>query len=203
MALKMGQKGMITLAKTEFPLITHNLSLDLVNTEIISYDKRHDHIHSEEDLMKWLDKMGEAAPFLNRSSLKKVQEDFSNVSQKILQFRSVLREHFENIAEGREPAPSFVSFLQDQIAAAPFTYEIIDDKLARIPAGNIDDAILSLIAYDALWLIHTKEIKQLKRCANEKCILLFLDKTGRRKWCSMKICGNRQKVSRHQKKTNK
>lgn len=97
---------MITLAKTEFPLITHNLSLDLVNTEIISYDKRHDHIHSEEDLMKWLDKMGEAAPFLNRSALKKVQEDFSNVSQKILQFRSVLREQFEDIAEGGEPAPS-------------------------------------------------------------------------------------------------
>ncbi|MBV2241114.1 CGNR zinc finger domain-containing protein [Bacillus inaquosorum] len=178
------------------PLITQNLSLDLVNTEIISYDKRHDLIQSVKDLMAWLEIMGETAPFLSSFTLPQVQEQL----QRIHQFRAELRKHFERIAEGNEPSLAFISFLQNQIAAAPFSYQVIDDKLVRIPNGKPDDAILSLIAYDALWLIHTKEIQQLKRCANEKCILLFLDKTGRRKWCSMKICGNRQKVSRHQKK---
>ncbi|MDR4433615.1 CGNR zinc finger domain-containing protein [Bacillus tequilensis] len=186
------------MTNAQFPLITHNLSLDLVNTEIISYDKRHDLIQSGKDLMAWLAIMGETAPFLNSLTLQQVQEQL----QSIHQFRAELRKHFERIAEGSEPSQAFISFLQDQIAAAPFSYQIIDDKLARIPNGKPDDSVLSLIAYDALWLIHTKEIKQLKRCANEKCILLFLDKTGRRKWCSMKICGNRHKVSRHQKKMN-
>lgn len=195
-------KGMITLANTQFPLITQNLSLDLVNTEIISYDKRHDLIQSVNHLMEWFDKMGETAPFLHSFTLQQVQEHDSLVLQRIHQFRAELRKHFERIAEGSEPSQAFIPFLQDQIAAAPFSYQIIDDTLARIPNGTLDQSILSLIAYDALWLIHTKEIQQLKRCANEKCILLFLDKTGRRKWCSMKICGNRQKVSRHQKKIN-
>ncbi|MEG7336132.1 CGNR zinc finger domain-containing protein [Bacillus sp. 0102A] len=193
---------MITLANTQFPLITQNLSLDLVNTEIISYDKRHDLIQSEKDLMAWLEIMGETAPFLHSFTLQQVQEHDSLVLQRIHQFRAELRKHFERIAEGSEPSQAFISFLQDQIAAAPFSYQIIVDTLARIPNGTLDQSILSLIAYDALWLIHTKEIQQLKRCANEKCILLFLDKTGRRKWCSMKICGNRQKVSRHQNKIN-
>ncbi|MGD1415530.1 CGNR zinc finger domain-containing protein [Bacillus stercoris] len=189
---------MITMANAQFPLITHNLSVDLVNTEIVSYDKRHELIPSEKDLMTWFEIMGETAPFLSSLTLQEVRGQL----QRIHQFRAELRKHFECIAEGSEPSPAFISFLQDQITAAPFSYQIIDDKLARIPNGKPDDSILSLIAYDALWLIHTKEIQQLKRCANEKCILLFLDKTGRRKWCSMKICGNRHKVSRHQKKIN-
>ncbi|WP_162103619.1 CGNR zinc finger domain-containing protein [Bacillus sp. SKDU12] len=187
------------MANSQFPLITQNLSLDLVNTEIISYDKRQDLIHTEKDLLAWLEIMGETAPFLSSFALQQVQEQL----QRIHRFRAELRKHFERIAEGCEPSQAFISFLQNQIAAAPFSYQVIGEKLARIPNGKLDDSILSLIAYDALWLIHTKEIKQLKRCANEKCILLFLDKTGRRKWCSMKICGNRQKVSRHQKKMNK
>ncbi|MCO4852490.1 CGNR zinc finger domain-containing protein [Bacillus vallismortis] len=190
------------MANTQFPLITQNLSLDLVNTEIISYDKRHDLIQSAAHLMDWFDQMGETAPFLHSVTLQQVQEHSSLVLQRIHQFRAELRKHFERIAEGSEPSQAFISFLQDQIAAAPFSYQLIEDKLARIPNGTLDHSILSLIAYDALSLIHTKEIQQLKRCANEKCILLFLDKTGRRKWCSMKICGNRQKVSRHQKKIN-
>ncbi|WP_439648435.1 CGNR zinc finger domain-containing protein [Bacillus cabrialesii] len=189
---------MITMANAQFPLITHNLSVDLVNTEIVSYDKRHELIPSEKDLMTWFEIMGETAPFLSSLTLQEVRGQL----QRIHQFRAELRKHFECIAEGSEPSPAFISFLQNQITAAPFSYQIIDDKLARIPNGKPDDSILSLIAYDALWLIHTKEIQQLKRCANEKCILLFLDKTGRRKWCSMKICGNRHKVSRHQKKMN-
>ncbi|WP_163580863.1 CGNR zinc finger domain-containing protein [Gracilibacillus saliphilus] len=37
-------------------------------------------------------------------------------------------------------------------------------------------------------------------CANPACILLFIDKRGKRKWCSMKIYVNREKVTRHQKR---
>jgi predicted RNA-binding Zn ribbon-like protein len=36
-------------------------------------------------------------------------------------------------------------------------------------------------------------------CASEDCAWLFLDKTKnkRRRWCDMKICGNRVKARRH------
>lgn len=141
------------MANAQFPLITQNLSLDLVNTEIVSYDKRHDLIQSEKDLMTWFEIMGETAPFLNSFTLQQVQERLHRIHQ----FRAELRKHFERIVEGSEPSQAFISFLQDQIAAAPFSYQIIDGKLARIPNGKPDDAILSLIAYDALWLIHTKK----------------------------------------------
>ncbi|WP_121101274.1 CGNR zinc finger domain-containing protein [Litorimonas taeanensis] len=44
--------------------------------------------------------------------------------------------------------------------------------------------------------------KRIKQCANPSCILTFKDtsKSGRRKWCSMEVCGNRAKVATHYKK---
>lgn len=186
----------------KFPLISNNLPLDLVNTEVVSYGKRHNLIKSKEDLLEWLRLMGKGTPFFNQLTLKKAQDELTTVMvEKILELRSALRENFEKIADGEEPGESFITFLEKKIESAPFTYKILDGKLARIPIGKIDDAIISLIAYEGLSLIYTKKIELMKRCANEECVLLFLDNTGRRKWCSMKICGNREKVSRHLKKT--
>ncbi|MGX4257343.1 CGNR zinc finger domain-containing protein [Bacillus sp. YH3-2-B2] len=186
----------------KFPLISNNLPLDLVNTEVVSYGKRHNLLKSKEDLLEWLRLMSKVTPFFNQLTLKKAQDELTTVMvEKILELRSTLREIFEKIADGEEPGESFITFLEKKIELAPFTYKILDTKLARIPIGNIDDAIISLIAYDGLSLIYTKKINLIKRCANEECVLLFIDNTGRRKWCSMKICGNREKVSRHLKKT--
>lgn len=72
------------MANAQFPLITQNLSLDLVNTEIVSYDKRHDLIQSEKDLMAWFEIMGETAPFLNSLTLQEVRGQL----QRIHQFRA-------------------------------------------------------------------------------------------------------------------
>ncbi|WP_405018597.1 CGNR zinc finger domain-containing protein [Kitasatospora sp. NBC_00070] len=44
---------------------------------------------------------------------------------------------------------------------------------------------------------------RIKRCAHENCILHFFDtsQNGRRRWCSMAVCGNRAKAARHYEKT--
>ena len=35
----------------------------------------------------------------------------------------------------------------------------------------------------------------IRKCGNPACVLFFQDKTGRRRWCSMAVCGNRAKVA--------
>ncbi|MFI4995137.1 MAG: CGNR zinc finger domain-containing protein [Hyphomicrobiales bacterium] len=39
----------------------------------------------------------------------------------------------------------------------------------------------------------------MRRCANEKCLWMFVDesKSGTRRWCQMSACGNRAKARRH------
>ena len=58
--------------------------------------------------------------------------------------------------------------------------------------------ILGLLAWDALGLlIGDLQARTLKSCP--RCGWLFRDisRGGRRRWCSMKTCGNREKVSKH------
>ena len=58
---------------------------------------------------------------------------------------------------------------------------------------------LSGIAEAAAQLVSTFEPARIRRCASGMCSAWFVDtsKAGRRRWCSMALCGNREKASVH------
>ncbi|MFF0199433.1 CGNR zinc finger domain-containing protein [Streptomyces sp. NPDC005017] len=55
-----------------------------------------------------------------------------------------------------------------------------------------------LAARDYLHLLATAP-DRIRSCAHEACVLHFFDtsRNGTRRWCSMAVCGNRAKASRH------
>ncbi|MFF8602552.1 CGNR zinc finger domain-containing protein [Streptomyces sp. NPDC015232] len=57
-------------------------------------------------------------------------------------------------------------------------------------------------ARDYLDLLRTRP-DRIRACAHEACILHFFDtsRNGTRRWCSMTLCGNRAKASRHYART--
>ncbi|GGO86054.1 hypothetical protein GCM10012280_21260 [Wenjunlia tyrosinilytica] len=61
-----------------------------------------------------------------------------------------------------------------------------------------------LAAEDLLQLVERGR-HRIRECANGHCILHFFDtsQNGRRRWCSMAVCGNRAKVSRHYERTKR
>ncbi|EJQ73493.1 CGNR zinc finger domain-containing protein [Bacillus mycoides] len=179
----------------QFPLISGNLSLDLVNTELVRRGQRYDLLITDEDVLEWLHVVKENIPFDNE---KVLQERMNQVTSSILEIREVLRKQFEAIADQHEISNDFIVYLEKQIEKAPFTYKVIEQRLVPIPVGEIEDVLVSLIAFDTLTLIAENKLISLKRCSNPDCVLLFIDKSGKRKWCSMKICGNRKKVAKFQ-----
>ncbi|MCU5656372.1 CGNR zinc finger domain-containing protein [Bacillus mycoides] len=179
----------------QFPLISGNLSLDLVNTELVRRGQRYDLLITDEDVLEWLHVVKENIPFDNE---KVLQERMNQVTSSILEIREVLRKQFEAIADLHEISNDFIAYLEKQIEKAPFTYKVIEQRLVPIPVGEIEDVLVSLIAFDALTLIAENKLISLKRCSNPDCVLLFIDKSGKRKWCSMKICGNRKKAAKFQ-----
>ncbi|WP_144551056.1 CGNR zinc finger domain-containing protein [Peribacillus simplex] len=182
----------------KFPLISGNLSLDLVNTELVSRGQRQDLLLSERDVLDWLAVIeGKNSYWDNQLSLK-INERIQQVFVGILEMRTILRKQFELIADGYMIPDEFIAFLENKIQKSPFTYKLMDQKLVPIPVGEAEDILLSYIAFDTLTLIVENKLSSLKRCSNDDCILLFIDESGRRKWCSMKICGNRKKVARFQ-----
>jgi predicted RNA-binding Zn ribbon-like protein len=58
---------------------------------------------------------------------------------------------------------------------------------------------LATIAASAVELLGGDDADRVRRCAGERCWLLYLDTSpaGRRRWCSMERCGNRAKVRSH------
>ncbi|AHA70367.1 CGNR zinc finger domain-containing protein [Bacillus thuringiensis] len=182
----------------QFPLISGNPSLDLVNTELVRRGQRYDLLIIDEDVLEWLHVIKVNFPFWNEKTLIGIQKRMDQVTSSILEVREVLRKQFEAIADQQEISNDFITYLEKQIEKAPFTYKIIEQQLVSIPVGEIEDVLASLIAFDALTLIAENKLISLKRCSNPDCVLLFIDKSGKRKWCSMKICGNRKKVAKFQ-----
>lgn len=181
----------------KFPLISGYLSLDLVNTEVVRRGRRHDLLSSKKDVLDWLHVIKEDHSFWDDVFLK-IDTRIDLVAVGILEMRTILRNHFELIADGQPISDALIHFLEEKIEKAPFIYKLWNQQLIPIPVGEIEDVLLALIAFDTLTLIAEKKLTSLKRCSNPDCVLLFIDESGRRKWCSMKICGNRKKVARFQ-----
>jgi predicted RNA-binding Zn ribbon-like protein len=59
------------------------------------------------------------------------------------------------------------------------------------------DWLFAAVARSAAEIIADAAAARLRTCANPACSLFFFDasRTHRRRWCSMAICGNRNKVS--------
>ncbi len=56
---------------------------------------------------------------------------------------------------------------------------------------------LLVVAHAAADLLTAADLTQVRACPGEGCGWLFLDRRGRRRWCSMSSCGNRAKVRAH------
>ena len=72
------------------------------------------------------------------------------------------------------------------------------------PRRDIEAAILGPITLSALSLIMEKDLLRTKRCEGKECGWLFFDATKNtsRRWCEMRVCGNRAKVrAARQRKT--
>jgi predicted RNA-binding Zn ribbon-like protein len=57
------------------------------------------------------------------------------------------------------------------------------------------------IARRAGALLDSTNVRAVGRCPGHDCGWLFLDPRGRRRWCTMAVCGNREKARRHAQRT--
>ncbi|WP_208589650.1 CGNR zinc finger domain-containing protein [Gracilibacillus suaedae] len=183
-----------------FPLISGNISIDLINTEVVRHGIRHDLLTKPEHVIAWFHTLTKENIIMNQQFNMDIEDWAEDSLPRLREMRSLLRKSYENVADGVELSSDWITDLELFIKQAPFAYQLIDGKLVLIPVGEPAKALVSLIALDALSLIDSGQLSYLHRCANPECVLLFIDTRGRRKWCSMKICGNRHKVTRHQHK---
>jgi len=111
--------------------------------------------------------------------------------------RGTIHRIFSAIAGGGRPdqhsLDALVRSYRDGTAAATLTTA---DRLWRLECPADDPRqVRFAVAADALDLLRDPErLGRVRRCPGGNCGWLFLDATGRRRWCSMEVCGSRAKM---------
>lgn len=102
-------------------------------------------------------------------------------------------------AHGRAAPPADLETVNAAAAAPPLAPALAGDGTRRWAAPVTGEALLSTVARDAVDLLSGPHADRIRECGAGDCFLLFVDtsRPGRRRWCSMRNCGNRHKVRAH------
>jgi predicted RNA-binding Zn ribbon-like protein len=127
----------------------------------------------------------------------------------IIALREALYRAFTSMARHEVPDAKDLDHLNRALTAAPQRAQLVTKDGAYVwRVENLQPKIADLLT-PILWtagdMFAEPRRDRIRLCANEKCVWLFLDdsKSGTRRWCDMKACGNRAKAHRHYEKKKK
>ncbi|MFF0591121.1 CGNR zinc finger domain-containing protein [Streptomyces sp. NPDC003781] len=102
-------------------------------------------------------------------------------------------------AHGRPLRPAHLDVVNAAAAAPPLVTRLEADGTRGWAPGATGSGLLSTVARDAIELFTGPYADRIRECGAHNCFLLFVDtsRPGRRRWCAMEHCGNREKVRAH------
>ncbi len=156
-----------------------------------------DYLESYDHLVVWAGFVELLEPERVASLRHRARRDQATAAA-VLDRARAARERLYEVLLRPADAPEFAALAGDvQLAAAHV-------RLSRVDASigwEIDaDAGLAAPLLAATWaggeLILADERARIRACPGRECGWLFLDRSGRRRWCTMTTCGNREKARR-------
>jgi len=136
----------------------------------------------------------------------KAPEEAEQVLKEAIRLREALFAIFSAVAE-RRPVPANALALltiaaQDSTSHGRLVHKAGVFQWEWVGMDAYLESVLWPVTRAAVALLLSEELTNLRICASDTCAWLFLDKTKnhRRRWCDMKICGNRVKAKRHYKR---
>jgi predicted RNA-binding Zn ribbon-like protein len=185
-----------------------HLAIDFTNTVGHRGDpaRRNEHFRSLADVLAW----AEAAGLLDRRGVKALASELADPAAaraalaRALALREALYAVLAARVRGAHPSPTALAVLNQYVQSIYGAASLVPAPggfaLATANAGGID-AVLAPIVRAAVDLLTSPAQNRVGLCADDACAWLFLDATrsGTRRWCDMKSCGNRSKVRRFRK----
>ncbi|MGW0711845.1 CGNR zinc finger domain-containing protein [Streptomyces sp. NPDC002643] len=177
------------------------LCLELIVTGGPGALARHEVLHTPADLLDWA---GKSRLSPTPTALDLTDDDVTRARRlrDALTRTFVSRVHGAGLPElGIEAAgPADLRIVNETAASPPLAPALHEDGSRGWAPGTATGAqLISTVARDAIDLLTGPYAERLRMCAGERCYLLYVDtsRPGRRRWCSMEHCGNRNKVRAH------
>jgi predicted RNA-binding Zn ribbon-like protein len=174
-------------------------AVDFVNTHRERWRRDVETLVTPDDLATWLVRAG-------------VMDAPARVPRTVLEQARDLREAIDALVvatlDGR-PAPSeAITLVDDWLVFAGARPQLVLGSdgaplLTERAAADSPRRALGMVALDAAQMLGTPaERARIRVCASETCSGRFYDRSpaGRRRWCSMRTCGNEAKARRHRER---
>jgi predicted RNA-binding Zn ribbon-like protein len=174
-------------------------AVDFVNTLRERWRRQVETLVTPGDLAAWLVQAG-------------VMEAPAKVAPAVVRQARDLREAIDDCVEaaiaGRPAPPAAITLIDDWLVFAGARPQLVlgphgAPLLAERAAADSPRRALGMVALDAAQMLGTPAQRaRIRVCASETCSGRFYDRSpaGRRRWCSMRTCGNEAKVRRHRER---
>lgn len=196
-------------AKPRFFLIGKRLAVDFANT-VRASGVSGEPLSSWQDLVDFLGEaklVGEGRLEQLRGLSAAAPEGTEQVLRTAIELRAGIRKALEALVSGQrvpikavKPINAVLRWTEgyDQLVPADEGW-----RLGFVERSQRLEWLLAAIARSAAKLIEEGPAAPVRNCAGPTCVLYFYDtsRTGRRRWCSMAVCGNRNKVAAHARRS--
>jgi predicted RNA-binding Zn ribbon-like protein len=173
-------------------------ALDFCNT-LAGWDGHEpwDYLQSYEHLAVWAG-FAELLPGERIAALRRQARQRENAASAVLKQAREFRTRLYDVLLNGSTGHGFELVADDVNAAAArlqlrrrdhaFHWEISPQAGLSAP--------INAVAWSAGQLLTSADIALVRACPGQACGWLFLDRRGRRRWCTMTTCGNREKARR-------
>jgi predicted RNA-binding Zn ribbon-like protein len=189
-----------------FELIGGHPALDLVNTldwRFRSEPPPEELLTDYEDLARFSAQSGLVSDAQARRLIRNVSEGKAKqVVGAVREMREAAARVLYSGLEGDDPPASSIKVLERCFREARESQQLSWDGTKLAWELNQSPALAELplwtLSLSTAALLTSEEMHRLRACGNPACQWLFLDtsKNHTRRWCDMKICGNRMKARR-------
>lgn len=189
-----------------FSLVGNRQILDFLNTRPVLAEGAVELLHDFQALERWLIAVG----FVDSSKTRNLLRSWRHAPEAavflkaLIAFRERLRDAVLRIERGSAPSDEFIREVNEGLIAHPLIMALRkrEGQIVREPVFNPrrPTDLWAPIFDEAAELLSEPEPRRIRKC--EACVVHFYDvsKKGSRRWCSMKICGNKIKVAVYQRR---
>jgi len=187
-----------------FDFCGNHLAIDFTNTVGDRGGDRGEHLKTFGDIVAWAEARGVISRSAAAALRQKADADPDGANRawrSALAFREALYNILAAASSNRRARPADLAVVNDHVADT-FKGAALAQAGERFSletrAEEWLDPVLRPVTRAAVDLRTTDELAKVGRCADGECAWLFLDTTRSRsrRWCDMRVCGNRSKVRR-------
>jgi predicted RNA-binding Zn ribbon-like protein len=174
-------------------------ALDFVNTRRERWRGDVECLLSVDDVVEWL---------VRARLLPQAMKAPASVLAEARELREAIDAGVRAAVVSAIPDSSAVALIDNWLALAGSRPALLTDQLGRPvlserPRAESPRRALGMVAYDAARMLGSEaERTRVRICESDTCSARFYDRSpaGRRRWCSMALCGNRAKARRYRRK---